>query len=106
VSELTRLGLIQPAGLKAFAQRSEAKSGIYAYENAPRSLNPQDEKLFRTNSEAWKYFSAQPPSYGRVAIYWVISAKKEETRARRLATLINDSAQGRRIGVAQLPARG
>jgi len=102
VSELTRLGLMQPAGLEAFAQRSEAKSGIYAYENAPRSLNPQDEKLFRTNSEAWKYFSAQPPSYRRVAIYWVISAKKEETRARRLATLISDSAQGRRIGVAQL----
>jgi len=84
-TELTKLGLMRPAG----------------------TLSRADEKRFRSNKKAWKYFNDQPPSYSRVAIYWVMSAKKEETRARRLATLIDDSAHGRRLGAVTLkPRRG
>jgi uncharacterized protein YdeI (YjbR/CyaY-like superfamily) len=97
VEELKKLGLMQPAGLRAFERRQEAKSSIYAYENAPRTLDPADEKKFRARKKAWEYFSNQAPSYQRVAIYWVMSAKKPETRARRLAMLIDDSAHGKRL---------
>ncbi len=102
VAELTRLGLMRPAGLRAFEQRREEKSAIYTYENAVRTLDPAAEKTFRANRKAWQFFNAQAPSYRRVCIYWVTSAKKEETRARRLATLINDSANGERVGVVTL----
>jgi len=105
VTELTQRGLMCPAGVQAFEQRSEDKSGIYAYENAPRKLPRVNEKKFRSNKKAWKYFNDQPPSYRRVAIYWVMSAKKEETRARRLATLIDDSAHARRLGAVTLKPR-
>lgn len=102
VAELTKLGLMRPAGQRAFEQRREDKSAIYAYENAVRSLDPSDEKMFRANRKAWQFFNAQAPWYRRVCIYWVTSAKKEETRARRLATLINDSANGEKIGLVTL----
>jgi uncharacterized protein YdeI (YjbR/CyaY-like superfamily) len=102
VAELTKLGLMQTAGLRAFEQRRENKSAIYAYENAVRTLDPADEKTFRANRKAWQFFNDQAPSYRRVCIYWVTSGKKEETRARRLATLIDDSANGRRVGVVTL----
>ncbi len=102
VAELTKLGLMRPAGLQAFARRSEEKSRIYAYENPVRTLDPAGEKKFRANKKAWQYFNEQAPSYRRVALSWVTSAKKEETRARRLATLIEDSAAGRRLGVVTL----
>lgn len=102
VAELTKLGQMRPAGLHAFEQRREDKSAIYAYENAVRTLDPADEKTFRANRKAWQFFNAQAPSYCRVCIYWVTSGKKEETRARRLATLIDDSANGRRVGVVTL----
>ena len=97
VAELTKLGLMQPAGLSAFEYRREDKSAIYAYENAVRTLDAADEKTFRKNKKAWEFFSAQPPGYRRQMTYWVTAAKKEETRARRLATLIDESANGRRI---------
>jgi uncharacterized protein YdeI (YjbR/CyaY-like superfamily) len=102
VAELTKLGLMSPAGLRAFEKRREDKSAIYAYENKVRTLPPADEKRFRANRKAWAFFTAQAPSYQRVAIYWVTSAKREETRERRLATLIDDSANGRRLGVVTL----
>ena len=97
VAELTRLGRMAPAGLRAFERRREDKSSIYSYENAPRTFEPEDEKKFRANKKAWKYFSEQAPSYRRVAIYWVVSAKRPETRVRRLKTLIEDSDEGRRL---------
>jgi uncharacterized protein YdeI (YjbR/CyaY-like superfamily) len=102
VAELTKLGLMQPAGLRVFEQRREEKSAVYAYENVPRTLSPADEKRFRANRKAWEYFTGQAPSYRRVVINYVVSAKKEETRARRLATLIDDSAHHRRLGVYTL----
>jgi uncharacterized protein YdeI (YjbR/CyaY-like superfamily) len=105
VGELKKLGLMQPGGLKAFEQRTAEKSAIYSYENAPKELPAADEKKFRANKKAWTYFNAQPPSYRRVAIHWVVSAKREETRARRLALLIDDSSQERRLAAYTLEKR-
>jgi uncharacterized protein YdeI (YjbR/CyaY-like superfamily) len=99
VEELEVLGLMQPAGRAAHGARTAAKSGIYAYEQrAEARFTPEQERAFRRNRKAWAYFQAEAPWYRRTATYWVVSAKREETRAKRLATLIADSAAGRRIG--------
>jgi uncharacterized protein YdeI (YjbR/CyaY-like superfamily) len=103
--ELIELGLMTPAGLAAFEQRTERTSSPYSYENPPRVLPPDYEKRFRAQKQAWEYFNAQPPGYRRVALHWVLSAKKEETRERRLATLIEDSAHGRRFAEYTLEPR-
>lgn len=97
--ELTKLGLMHPAGLEAFERRDEKKSAIYAYEQrSTATLGDAFEKQFRANTNAWAFFQSQAPWYRRTATYWVSSAKKEETRLKRLATLIEDSAHQRRIG--------
>ena len=98
VRELEALGRMRPAGLKAFAERAEERSGIYAYEQrAGAELGAEFEGLFRANEPAWAWFQAQPAGYRKTATWWVVSAKKEETRRKRLATLIEDSAHGRTI---------
>jgi uncharacterized protein YdeI (YjbR/CyaY-like superfamily) len=101
--DLIRQGRMRPAGLKAFEGRAGEKSGIYSYEQERAVLDEADERRFRANKRAWDFFQAQAPWYRRAAIWWVISAKKAETRQKRLATLIEDSAQGRAI--AQLARR-
>ena len=96
--ELVEEGLMRPAGLAAFERRSEDRSGIYSYEQREEAkLDPAAEKEFRANRKAWAFFSDQAPSYRRTATHWVIRAKKEETRRRRLKTLIEDSAAGRTL---------
>jgi uncharacterized protein YdeI (YjbR/CyaY-like superfamily) len=96
--ELIALGLVHAAGLQAFARRSDEKSAIYSYEQRHNAaLDGSEEKQFRAEKAAWAFFEAQAPSYRRTAAYWVVSAKRPETRARRLATLIGDCAAGRRI---------
>lgn len=98
VEELTRLGRMQPAGLEAYARRTEGRSRVYTYEQGdPVRLEPAYERSLRTNERAWAFFRAQAPWYRKSAAAWVTSAKKEETRLRRLATLIEDSEQGRAI---------
>ena len=98
VAELTRLGLMRPAGVQAFEKRTGNRSEIYAYEQRKGAkLSGAYEKTFRANKKAWKFFQAQPPWYQRTASWWVISAKKEETRLKRLAQLIEDSEQERTI---------
>jgi uncharacterized protein YdeI (YjbR/CyaY-like superfamily) len=97
VEELTRDGLMQPAGAKAFEARLEDRSRIYAFEQQLVKFDSTQEKQFRANPAAWKFFQAQPPSYRQVLTWWVISAKREQTRASRLATLIENSAQNRRL---------
>jgi uncharacterized protein YdeI (YjbR/CyaY-like superfamily) len=96
VAELSEQGLMQPAGLRAFEQRKQDKSVIYAYE---QRNNPQFEEAhqqqFRANEKAWAYFQSQPPGYRKTATWWVISAKQEATRLKRLATLITDSENNR-----------
>ena len=98
VQELTEMGLMQPEGLRAFRARKEGKSGIYSYEQKTAAkLGDTDEKRFRANKNAWAFFQAQPPSYRRLMLWRVISAKKAETRLKRLTTLIEYSEQGRRV---------
>jgi uncharacterized protein YdeI (YjbR/CyaY-like superfamily) len=97
VGELKKLGQMQPAGLKAFAEAGK-KSRNYSYEQRKTAaLEAEHEKQFRGNRKAWEFFEAQPPWYRRTATWWVISAKKEDTRANRLARLVADCEQGRRI---------
>lgn len=98
VAELSKEGRMRPAGLKAFEARSDAKSAIYAYEQRKAAaFDPASEKRFRANGKAWEFFQAQAPSYRKVITYWVISAKQEATRARRLEKLIAESEAGRRL---------
>ena len=96
-AELIKQGLMQPAGLKAFQARKEYKSGIYSYEQRTAQLDAPYEKIMRQNKAAWDFFQAQPASYRKLACWWVVSAKKEETRLKRLQKLIEESAQGRRV---------
>ena len=98
VERLTKAGRMAPAGLKAFAARKPERSGVYSFENAPRQLSRSDEKQFKTDRVAWEFFQQQPPGYRRLAIWWIVSAKKPETRARRLKQLIAESRQRRRVG--------
>ena len=96
--ELVAAGRMRPAGLAAFEARSDDRSAIYAYEQRHAAkLPPQAEREFRADEHAWAFFHAQPPWYRKTAIWWVVSAKREETRAKRLRTLIEDSAAGRRL---------
>lgn len=98
VAELTALGLMHPAGLKAFAARRAEKSGVYAHEQRQAAaLTPDEAAQFCANAAAWAFFQAKPPSYRNPAIWWVVSAKRPETRQQRLQTLIEDSAAGRTI---------
>ncbi len=96
-NELIKTGLMRTAGLNAFEAREENRSGIYSYEQRPSKLDDIYEAKLRANRKAWKYFQARPPSYQRAAIWWIISAKQEETRLKRLAVLIEDSANERHI---------
>jgi uncharacterized protein YdeI (YjbR/CyaY-like superfamily) len=104
VAELTAQGVMAPAGLRAFELRDEARSGIYSFEQRSRPLPPEYEVQFRANLAAWERFQAMPPGYRRTASHWVVSAKREETRLKRLATLIADSERGRRIAQLTRPA--
>jgi uncharacterized protein YdeI (YjbR/CyaY-like superfamily) len=93
---LKKKKLLQPAGEKIFNERKSSKNQ-YSYEKKPVKLNVIYEKRFKENERAWKWFSAMPTYYRKTAIHWVMSAKKEETREKRLNTLIADSEHGRKI---------
>lgn len=97
VGELERQGLMKPSGLEAFAARRENRSGIYSYEQRTADLPEEYRRLVKKNKSAWKFFEAQPPSYRKAANWWVLSAKKEETRLKRLDKLIDYSARSQTI---------
>jgi len=97
MEELIELGRVHEAGLRVFQQRDKKKSKLYSYEVGTCQLAAAYEKQFRADPQAWEFYQAQAPWYRRVSCYWVMSAKKEETRLRRLAALIEDSANQRRI---------
>ncbi len=92
-------GRMQPPGLAAFEAREEDRTGIYSFEGRAAELTPAYRKMFQANAPAWKYFEAQAPWYRRTSAYWVMSAKKEETRVKRLRTLMDCSASSRPIPV-------
>ncbi|MDL1897278.1 bacteriocin-protection protein [Anaerolineae bacterium CFX7] len=96
-AELERAGMMQPAGLAAFHGHDKKRTRQYSFENRPQTLNAADEKKFRADKKAWTWFHAQAPSYQRAALWWVVSAKQDATRARRLDALIADSRAGVRV---------
>jgi uncharacterized protein YdeI (YjbR/CyaY-like superfamily) len=85
------------AGLKAYALRKEFRSGIYSYEQRPTELVEPYASQFKKNKAAWKFFQSQPPGYRKMMTWFIVSAKTEETRQKRLARLIDESAQGKRM---------
>jgi uncharacterized protein YdeI (YjbR/CyaY-like superfamily) len=97
VGELTAEGRMHPAGLKVFEGRDPAMANRYSFENEGRTLDGDYERQFQANAEAWRFWQTQPPGYRKTATFWVLSAKKEETRQRRLATLIECSANNERL---------
>jgi uncharacterized protein YdeI (YjbR/CyaY-like superfamily) len=106
VEALLEAGRMHPAGLAAFAARTADNSGIYSFERGAATFPPELEAEFCRDATAWEFFQSQPPHYRRAAAHWVMSAKREETRARRLATLVADSAAGLRIGPLRRDAPG
>jgi uncharacterized protein YdeI (YjbR/CyaY-like superfamily) len=106
VGQLIEAGRMKPAGLAAFEARSDERSAIYSYERRKEAVfEPDHEARFRANEAAWAWFEARPPSYRTAAVHWVVSAKRPETREKRLATLIEDSAAGRTVKPLTPPAK-
>ena len=105
-SELSNAGLMHSAGLAAFQKRDEKRSAIYSYEQRKRAKLPAAHTTqFRNQPTAWAFFQAQPPGYKRICSWWVISAKKEETRLKRLAELIEHSRHRRKMPALSRPPR-
>lgn len=95
--ELIATGRMQPAGIKAFEARQQERSGVYSFEQSDIAFDKSQEQQFKREKVAWQFFQSQAPWYRRTATYWVISAKRNETKAKRLKILIEDSAAGRTI---------
>ena len=93
---LKATGLMTPAGERAY-EENKHKSGLYSYERETARLSPVEESVFRKNAAAWSDWERRPPGYHKAVLHWVTSAKKPETRAKRLATLIECSAAGEKI---------
>ncbi len=97
VEELTKKGLMLPAGLAAFNLRKDDKSAIYSYENSELTLSEYFENQFKANKKAWNFFQTLSASVRKISIRWVMSAKQEITRQKRLNELIKDSESKRKI---------
>jgi uncharacterized protein YdeI (YjbR/CyaY-like superfamily) len=107
MKELVEEGLVAPAGLAAFERRTDDRSAIYSYDQRKSAkLEPDQERRLRADERASAFFEAQPPSYRRAAIHWVTSAKRPETRERRLVQLIEYSAAGRTVPPLTRPTAG
>ena len=98
VEALLAEGRMRPAGLEAWKRRDEGSPGYSFEQRESPQLSPEAEAEFRRNTKAWTFFQAQPPGYRRLMTWYVISAKREETRARRLGTLVDACAKGKRLG--------
>jgi uncharacterized protein YdeI (YjbR/CyaY-like superfamily) len=96
MAELEQAGRMTDAGRAALARRREDKTAIYTYENKPKDLSPEYDRQLRAKAAAARFWDAQPPGYRKSMCFWVMGAKREETRQKRLAELIGLCAQGRR----------
>ena len=97
LEELIAAKRVATPGLEAWQRRDPKKTGVYSFENRPKTFEPALERTFKAEKAAWAFFCAQPPGYRRLMAFYVMSAKQPETRARRLAALIKTSAEGKRI---------
>src|SRR3712207_3114345 len=97
-ADLITQGRMLPAGLAAFEERDVAKQGVYSFEQVEEAqLAPEHQARLKADAAAWAFFSTQAPSYQRTCRHWITSAKKPETRERRLQQLIDESRVGRRL---------
>jgi len=96
-AELKKLGLMKRSGIEAFDKRDEQRSQKYSYEQTNPKLDYEYERRLRANKRAWTFFRSLPPSTRKLSIWWVMGAKKEDTRLKRLDTLITVSADGQLI---------
>lgn len=97
IEDLTKAGLMKPAGLKAFSLRKENKSEIYSYENDTIFLISNYEVQFRENKKAWDFFMKQAPSYRKAIMSWIMNAMQEKTRQSRLEKTIKESEKQKRV---------
>jgi uncharacterized protein YdeI (YjbR/CyaY-like superfamily) len=104
VKELIEAGRMTPSGLAAFEARRDERTGVYSYEQRPQDLPAVYRRKVQANAKAWEFWRSSPPGYRKTVTWWVISAKREDTRERRLAQLIELSARGRRIPSLTGPA--
>ncbi len=102
-AELKKRGRMAPAGLAAFEARDAERTRKYSFEREAAVFPPELERKFKGNKRAWMFFQTLPPGVRRVATHWVVSAARDETRQRRLAQLIEASADGRRPGIIAKP---
>lgn len=105
VAELKKLGLMHASGLATFAERNVKKTKQYSHERSSAKLEGLYKKKFQADKKAWSFFSAQAPWYQKAAAWWVISAKQEATRLRRLYTLVADSAAGEKVYHLRRPVK-
>ncbi len=103
VKALEQEGRMRPAGRAAFALADEAKTGTYSYEREHATFTRAQLATLKKNAAAWRFWNQQPPWYRRVVTHWVTSAKREETKQRRMVMLIAESAAARRIGLLRRP---
>jgi uncharacterized protein YdeI (YjbR/CyaY-like superfamily) len=104
VERLVAEGRMQPAGLAAYATRSPERTALYSFDRQnPPHLDADMEARFRKQRKAWTFWESQPPGYRKTATHWVVSAKRAETRERRLKQLIDDCAAGQRIAALRRP---
>jgi uncharacterized protein YdeI (YjbR/CyaY-like superfamily) len=97
VERLIRDGAMEEPGLAAYRARSEQRTGVYSFEGAALTLAPAYQRLLRANAAAWNHFRSQPPWYRRTCSHWVMNAKREQTRLRRIGIVIRCSQMGHRI---------
>lgn len=97
VADLTKSGQMTAAGITAFSYRTEASSAMYTHAKEPNPLTANYEKEFKKNKTAWEFFSTQAPSYQKVIVHWIMSAKQEKTQLARLTKAIDTSAEKKRI---------
>ncbi len=104
MERLIREKRVAAAGLKSYESRDLKKTALYSFERAEAKLSKEYEQRFRKNAKAWKFWEAQVPSYRKPATWWVVSAKQDATRERRLAMLIDCSEKGLKIPSLRRPS--
>lgn len=97
VAVLIDKGLMHPAGLAAYEKKIDDRARVYAYENTAKELDAELVKEFKKDKAAWKFFEALPPSFYKLMIHWVMSAKQEKTKRSRFEKLVAASREGRRL---------
>ena len=97
IKALKRQGLMHPAGLKAFNARDKSKTNLYSFEQKDIAFDSKAAKIFKAKKKAWDFFDSQPPGYRKIATWWVISAKKPETRVRRMKNILEMMKKGEKF---------